>query len=279
MDDSVNVKFGADASELLAALDQINGRLNTTSAGIAQFGTRATNMNRQVGNQTKQMTKEWQSALQPIDRAFSQSVSGIIRGTQTIHQAESKAAQSLLISYIDLAEKKLTHWIASELGSTMATQAGVDARSAAQASGNDSDILSMAAAALKKIATSAAEAFAGVFAFLAPSTGPAAAAPAAMAQMSVLAVASDVATAAGGMWEVPGTMLATIHERESILPARIAEPMRNFFTGGGSGGTPDIHMHFHTIDGRSGRQFLLDHKHDVAESMRQAWRNANPHLR
>ena len=64
---------------------------------------------------------------------------------------------------------------------------------------------------VRSILSSAAEAFAGVFGFLSPLMGPFAAGPAAAAQATVASMASSVASADIGMWQVPQDMLTLVH--------------------------------------------------------------------
>ena len=95
----------------------------------------------------------------------------------------------------------------------------------------------MAANAVKAIMADASQAFAGVFAFLAPSLGPAAAGPAAAAQ-AVVAGAGKFE--AGTDYVVRGG-LALIHPGETIIPAaRGSGP----YSGGGGARGGDTHMHF-----------------------------------
>ena len=118
-------------------------------------------------------------------------------------------------------------WVAAQLAQTTATTSGAAARAAAEQTAASSGILANAANAMRAIMTDAAQAFAGVFAFLAPTMGPAAAGPAAAAQASVSAAAIfDVGTD----YVVRGG-LALIHQGETIMPARGSGP----YTGAGQG--------------------------------------------
>lgn len=94
-----------------------------------------------------------------------------------------------------------------------------------------------AAAGTTEIGTNAAVAAAGaykstvVIPFIGPIAAPAAAA---LALAAVLGFASLI-SAKGGMDEVPGDQLAMVHKKEMILPAWIAEPMRQQLKAGSSG--------------------------------------------
>src|SRR5215470_12377006 len=166
--------------------------------------------------QTSQRT--WQGLMQPIQRAFDTSITGLILGTQTLQRAVANITQSILAEFVNLGVKLVTNWLASELAMTAASQAGAAARTAADAEGLAGGLALKAVNAVKSIMTDSAQAFSGIFAFLAPIMGPAAAGPAAAGEATVMAAASGIASAAGG-WVVPSDQLAMVHQNEMILPA------------------------------------------------------------
>jgi len=135
--------------------------------------------------QTSQRT--WQSLMQPIQRAFDTSITGMILGTTTLQKAVANIAQSILAEFVNLGVKMVTNWIASELAMSTATEAGAAARTAASGEGMAAGLAIKAANAIKSIATDSAQAFSGIFAFLAPIMGPAAAGPAAAGEATVMA--------------------------------------------------------------------------------------------
>ena len=93
------------------------------------------------------------------------------------------------------------------------------------------------ASAFTSIAASAAVAAAGAFAATAcyPYVGPIIAPVAAAAAYAEVMLLSPLAASAGGEWDVPQDRLNLVHKNETILPATIAAPMREFFTNGGVG--------------------------------------------
>ena len=115
--------------------------------------------------QTSQRT--WQSLMQPIQRAFDTSITGMILGTTTLQKAVANIAQSILAEFVNLGVKMVTNWIASELAMSTATEAGAAARTAASGEGMAAGLAIKAANAIKSIATDSAQAFSGIFAFLA----------------------------------------------------------------------------------------------------------------
>jgi hypothetical protein len=119
--------------------------------------------------------RTWQSLMQPIQRAFDTSITGMILGTTTLQKAVANIAQSILAEFVNLGVKIVTNWIASELSMTTATEAGAAARTAAEGEGMAAGLAIKAANAVKSIMTDSAQAFSGIFAFLSPLMGPAAA--------------------------------------------------------------------------------------------------------
>jgi hypothetical protein len=140
--------------------------------------------------------RAWQSLMQPIQRAFDTSITGMILGTTTLQRAVANITQSIIAEFVNLGVKMVTNWIASELAMTSATEAGALARTAAEGEGMAAGLAIKALNAIKSIVTDSAQAFAGIFAFLAPIMGPAAAGPAAAGEATVMA-------AAGGSRRLP----------------------------------------------------------------------------
>ncbi len=226
--------------------------------------------------------KSWQDALQPLNQAFDISIRGVIQGTQTLRQSMARAAQSVLLSWIDTEEKVLAKHLATELAKTTATEAGVAARTAAEQSGSATSLLGMAADALKTIASDAAQTFAGVFAFLSPTMGPAAAAPAMVAQATVLGVGGTVSSAAGG-YDIPAGVnpLTQLHAQEMVLPANLANSVRAMTQNAGANAGGDIHIHgplVQAIDTQTGAQFIMRNSGAIASTLARQFRNANAAL-
>ncbi|HEV2162237.1 MAG TPA: hypothetical protein VGR52_08415, partial [Stellaceae bacterium] len=237
----------------------------------------------QMTKQQQKLAASWLAMFRPINAAFDSSITGMILGTTTWQKAVARIGQSIVAEEIGNALKIAENWAVTELVKTSATEAGAASRTAAEQSAGDASLASLALKAIKAITTDAAQTFAGVFAFLAPEMGPAAAAPAAASEAVVLAATGAVASAAGGLWDVPGTILSVLHPGESVLPASVANPMRDFFSGGGSGAAPagDIHIHgplVNAIDTQTGAQFLKNNMRAIAKGLAAELRNFNANL-
>jgi hypothetical protein len=206
----------------------------------------------------------------------------MIMGTTTWQKAVRRLSQMALTDMINLAQKQLAQWLASELGMTTATEAGAATRTAAEQGASTASLASVALKAIKMIANDALQTFAGVFAFFSPEMGPAAAAPAAASAAAVSSAAGAIAFAERGMWSVPSDTMAFIHKQESVLPAHIAQPMRDFFTGGGAaagGGGGNFAITIQAIDTQSGAQFLMNNAGTIAQGLAREMRNGNAALR
>lgn len=179
----------------------------------------------------------WTGYLSTVTGAFNSQLRGLLEGTTTWHKAMTKMLEDLTIKFIEGAERMVVKWLASEIAQTTATQSGVAARVTAEQSASSASILTAAANAMRAIMTDAAQVFAGVFAFLAPTMGPAAAGPAVAAQASVLA--ADPASFDVGTDYVVRGGFALIHPGETIIPsARGSGP----YTGAGAGGDGTIRL-------------------------------------
>jgi hypothetical protein len=219
----------------------------------------------------------WMGIIQPISGAFQSSLNGIIQGNETLRQATAKMGLSIVTQFADMAVKRAADWIASELTMTEATAAGAAARGAAEQAGQGASLALNADTALKRIGSSAAETYAGVFAWASPELGPLAVVPATAAAALVLAKEALVPSAAGG-WDVPSGLnpLTQLHEREMVLPQRYADVIRGLGAGGGvgaGGGGGDIHLHVQAMDAQGVKKFMLDNKDSLAAALRAAYRN------
>jgi hypothetical protein len=150
---------------------------------------------------------------------------------------------NFIIWAIQEFEKLAFQWVAHELVQTAATETGVAARTGAEATGAAASMALGVVKIIKSIMNSAAETFAGVFGFLSPEMGPAAAAPATASSALVASVAGSVSAFDVGTNYVARTGLAMIHQGEEIKPAQGTGP----YTGGGS----TVHLNINAVDSRS----------------------------
>ena len=212
-----------------------------------------------------QQQQMWTSALGSIESAFNSQLRGLLAGTTTWSQAFKKILGDLIIQFIEMCEAMVVKWAAAQLAQTTATTTGAAARAAAEQGASSVGMVSTIANAVKAIMTDAGQAFAGVFAFLAPVMGPAAAGPAAAAQASVSAAAIfDVGTD----YVVRGG-LALIHPGETIIPAaRGSGP----YTGAGMGTQvhAPVSINVSALDSQSVARFFNDNSKHMLRAINDA---------
>ena len=199
-----------------------------------RYQAAVTNLDQQAINAQAQ---KWESLFSTIEGAFNSQLRGLLAGTTNWHTAFKNILADLVIKFIEMCEKMAVQWAVGELAQTAATNAGVAARSSATAAGAATGLAANFAAMVRSIAASAAETFAGIFGFLAPIMGPAAAGPAVAGQVTVAAAAGAVPSFDVGAWSVPADTLAMVHAGETIIPAGPAAAFRNAMSGGGNSGS------------------------------------------
>ncbi|RBP15861.1 hypothetical protein DFR50_107131 [Roseiarcus fermentans] len=226
--------------------------------------------------------QEYQTFANTIEGAFNGQLHGLLSGTESWHTAFKSVLEDLLIKFIEYTEQTVAHHLIGETMKTAATTTGVAARTGAEQAGAAASMAAQGAAMVRSILSSAAESFAGVFGFLAPLMGPAAAAPAAAAQASVASMAGSVASADIGMWQVPQDMLTLVHHNELIMPAAEAGAFRSMLggdagAGGASGGAVHIHpttnLHVSALDSGSVSQWMRANSSTMLKAVDEAVRH------
>lgn len=220
----------------------------------------------------------WQQMLGPISNAFSSSLSGMITGQQNFRQALNNIGNAIVSDFVNMAVKRATNWIAAELTMTQASAAGDAARAASHASADAAGKAAQAASGSATVFGDANKAASGAFSAVAgiPYVGPILA-PVAAATAFAAVMAFDVFSARGG-FDIPAGLnpMTQLHEREMVLPASIAEPLRNNLSGGGRTSGGDIHIH--AVDAASFQRLLMDNKSTLARALRGAHRGFDPAL-
>jgi hypothetical protein len=215
--------------------------------------------------------KSYEQMLAPITSAFDTSIKGIIMGTQTWQQAVQRSLASILSSFIDMGVQMVGKWASQQLAMTLATTTGNEARMASDQAASATSLTTSAATLIKSILNSASETFAGIFGFLSPVMGPAAAGPAAAGMGTVAAVAGSVASSAGGEWRIPMDRLQFVHKNETILPAHIAGNLRNLVERGGNASSHQIHIH--ATDAQSVERLFHNNGAALARALQSHLRN------
>ena len=237
----------------------------------------------------QQMVAPMDKAIDAMSSSLSTGLMGMIEGTKNFHQVLQSLAQSVVSQFVKMGVDVVADWakkqlalvalsVAGEGQKTAAAAAGAAARdgvSAGEAAAGQASIL---ASMLKSITASASETFAGVFGFLSPVMGPAAAGPAAAAQGAVMSVAAfDI-----GAWSIPQDQLAMVHQNELIMPAAEAGAFRSMLsnqaTGGAGaqgGGDTHVHLNVSAMDAGSVKNWLGNNSRQIMKAMNQAVQNGD----
>ncbi|HZL59429.1 MAG TPA: hypothetical protein VFC38_06985 [Stellaceae bacterium] len=251
-------------------------------------------------------TTTWQKAVQRIGQSIiAEELNAALKiatnwaatelakttATQAGATARGAADSASQTGFLAKVAQMLAQWLGLETTKTSATTAGDAARTASDTAAGAAGMAGMAARGFAQIQIDAAVAAAGAMAataaipFVGPELAPAAAAATYAETIGWAAgLGGGVFAAAGGMWEVPGTILSVLHPQESVIPAAIADPMRDFFSGGGkdSGAAPasgdSYSITIQAIDTQTGAQFLKNNMRAIAQGLAAEMRNFNPHL-
>lgn len=225
-------------------------------------------------------TAAWKGYLDPINHAFQQSIQGMIQGTQTLRQMTANLLQSILASYVQAGLNELEHHIVTQQAKTAATAAGAAERATIEAGAAAQSKAADAATGKSQIGTAAATGAAKAYQAIVgiPYVGPVLAPIAAgVAFAGIEAFSGMIASARGGWERVPfdGAM-TELHKDEMVLPAHVAEPMRQMAKRGGqSGGGDGMTVYLNTTDARSWSDQLRRDPKALANALKIAHRRGH----
>jgi hypothetical protein len=276
-----------------AELDLMNRKRDLAQGSLAdqqridnQIAALERSEQRQLSALTRQaLAEQSQSYIQfsnVVASAFNSQLRGLLSGTESWRDAFKSILSQLLIEFISSVDSMVVQWAVGEAAKTAATATGTASRSSLQQVGAAASLASQGATVIRSILGSAAEAFAGVFGFLAPVMGPFAAGPAAAAQATVASAAGAVASADIGMWSVPADMLTLVHHNELIMPATEAGAFRGLLSTSSTGKdrdrghvsiSPTTHLHVNAIDGGSVSQWMRSNSTDMLRAINEAVRH------
>lgn len=225
-------------------------------------------------DQQKQMA-QW---VDPIKSAFSQSISGIIQGTQTLQQAMTRIFQSILLEFVNnLVTKMVDKWLVGELTKRLFSEETLIMLGVQQKAAVAEQMVTQQAAGVTGVMSNASIAAAAAMASVAaiPLVGWAMA-PAVGAETYATAMAF-LPSAAGG-YDIPAGVnpLVQTHEKEMILPAKHADTIRRLSESGGGTSGGDTHYHINAIDAASLRDHLTKNYTSIAPALKRLSRNFTP---
>jgi len=237
---------------------------------------------------TQQINSDYRHTFEQIGSSVSSSIMSMITGHMKLRDAARNVLLQIIQSFAQAKVKMAADWLAGIAAQTAATQAGeaaktaavtagAAARAGAEAAGSAGSNAATINSILKTITASASETFAGIFGFLSPVLGPAAAGPAAAGEATVLSAIPHYDT---GAWSLPGDMVAQVHQGEMIIPAGPAAAFRNMMEGSnGVAGTVHVHhalnFNVQAMDGHSVRQFLKNNSKQILRTVNESVRTGS----
>lgn len=199
--------------------------------------------------QALQSTEATRGLLESLQSSWAGTLKGMMTGSLTFSQGLRQMFKGVVDAIIGMLANMMARWLVQQILQRVMTQVSARSQVAANAA----------------VAGSGAYAAIAGIPYVGPFLAPAAAASAYAATMAYQAV---VPAAAKG-FDIPfgDNPLTQLHQREMVLPADIAEPMREGLAGGRMGGGGDTY-NITAMDARSFTQFLKDNASALADGMR-----------
>lgn len=182
--------------------------------------------------------KDWTGMFQTMQGGFQQVITNFLKGSATIGQTIKGLFSSVVEAMIGMIAQIAARWLAQQA----------------------MQLLGLKTTGIATISEKAAEAGAGGVASMAAAPWPLnMSAPAFGAAMSAAALGFSSMLAAEHGFDVPAGVnpITQLHQKEMVLPADIAEPMRQSLAGGGGLGGPVIQIQ--AVDAASVRRLFEDH--------------------
>ena len=241
----------------------------------------------QLANSTSkldELASNSEQLFKKLETSSDKAVKGILTGTETWRQAMLNVIGELEIKFAQMAVNNLLNLVKSQAQSLVSTNATNEQMVASNAAKNasigvsdttasDIGAASHAAQLIKQIKSDAAATYAGVFAFMSPIMGPAAAIPAGISAAAVGAMEGLISLDVGA-WNLGSDTVAQLHKGEMVVPKTFAEGLRgNGGIGGGAGDNYTININ--AIDTQSGAQFIKNNASGIAAAISSQVRNFN----
>lgn len=193
------------------------------------------------GQAALKIQQQFQQIASPIIGSFGNAVSGMLLKTETLQQGIANIGSTIVSTMVNKVINYIVdEWIIAEGVKLLSSQTTADSQVATATGAATTAAAVKKAWAVSEIMADAAVAAAGASAATAaiPFIGPELAPEAAAAAYADTSAWSGAVLAEGGMWNVPSDEFPILaHAGESVLPANIAESMREFFGGGQGGGS------------------------------------------
>lgn len=236
-------------------------------------------MNKDLGElgleQQRAVRETWSKMFDGLFSSMETVLNGLLNRTMTWKQAMQSIVQSLQQSFVKMAVEKVKNWVLSEETMTAASKVFAAIRTALQGASSAATVATKSVEADAVITENAGEAASGAAASQAsiPIAGPYLAAAAAAAMLAMVLAfkgggGQKIPSAANGWWQVPNDTMAMIHKDEQVLPAPLAEGVRNMIEGGGGfgGGAPNLIVQ--AMDSHDVHRFLTKHADKIVDVLK-----------
>jgi len=207
-----NIAYYEKLKSLAAAAGKDTTKFDAEEVKAAQnAATQMAEAHKRAADETR---KVWDTAFKPIQASFTDNIAQMIEGTESFGDAWRNIMASILDSFIKMIANLVVQWLLGMLENMLVSKTTAISQITANAG----------VAASAAMGSVAAIPFVGWA--MAPEVG---ASTYALAQSYAASV-----SAAGGM-DIPAGMnpKAQLHEKEMVLPASIADPLRQMISSGG----------------------------------------------
>jgi hypothetical protein len=231
----------------------------------------------------KEKQKEIEGYVQPFVQGFSGGIKKMLDGTITFGQAIKGMGGMIRDAFADMIGQMVTNWIKklAEMLAAWVTNLAQELifHEATQEAKKTATIGSATGRVAAESAAGAAAA--GASAASVPGIGWMIAIPVALAVLGgLMALMGSIKGAAGG-FDIPSGMnpLTQLHAEEMVLPAGLANTVRNLTRSGGGveagmvGGGAEVNLHISAVDGPSVARFFRSNQDALAKVIRQGIRD------
>jgi hypothetical protein len=264
--------------KLAAATDDVRTREKLTEEEELAYEKYLTEKEQLDAQAVQNSQKQWESLLQPIQRALDTSVTGIIIGTTTVQKALSNLAQSIVAEFVNSAVQSVFGGLGKLLGASLVGSAsgggsgnqdfwgGITGAGEDIVGGGISQGLFGSSGLLGALGLGSLVSGGGIFGSLFKGVG----------SLFGFEHGGIVPSAQGG-WMVPSTSLAMLHANEMVLPANISQGLQSMIaSGGGSGGSAggaNVMFNVSAMDGQSVAKFFQSNGNVLVAAINRAMRN------
>lgn len=261
----------AEAAVQEEGTEEYQKALDKRAQATADYAKDVAKLNAQAADQSK---KDWESMTSGLQSTLTQSFSGILMGTTTLQKGFQKLCQGMMKDFVDMCAEMAAKWVMNQLAQTAIAKSAMALRESLLGTTVPASVAAAKVEAAGVVPANAAMAATGAAAAVAPIpiVGPEMATDAFDEMMALCMGSLSLVSSAGGEWNVPSDRLNLVHKNETIMPAKVAQPMREFFEGGGQGSSsPNIHIH--ATDSQDVARLFKNNGQALARAAKEAMRN------